>query len=246
MEVISLQESKRLTQLEVIIKNGQETFVAVGSALAEIRDKKLYRSDYPTFAHYCEDVWGWSDSRARQICIAAETAKALPMVTNERSARALSKVPPPRRQGIVEKIIGAGQKVTAAAIAKVSALPPRKTIAKTLDATGLEVPAEALGFYKRKDEAQVLLSMVSDLRGILRRAQEEKDPLFAEVDFTDSLAKLNQVYLDLQRAKPYAVCPTCNGVKPDKCEVCSGRGFVSEFYWKNCVPAETKQLTGRK
>ena len=246
MEVISLQESKRLTQLEVVIKNGQETFVAVGSALAEIRDKKLYRSFYPTFDKYIEDVWGFTASRARQLCIAAETVKALPMVTNERAARALSKVPPPRRAGIVQKIVNAGQKVTAAAISKLAPPPPRKSVEKILDGTGLEIPPEAMPIWLRKDEAKSLLSAVSSIRSTLRIAMDNKDLLFIEVDFTDNMAKLNQVYIDLQRARPYAVCPTCAGIKLDDCLTCKGRGFVSEFYWTNCVPEETKQLTGRK
>jgi hypothetical protein len=254
-QTILLSESKRLVELEGIIKDGHNAFIKVGEALTEIRDKKLYRLDYPNFETYCEKKWGWSRNHSYRMIAAAPVANYVNKgnlshsgitSVNLTTAAALSKVPPPRRAGIVQKIIAAGQKVTAAAVSKLA--PKRATASTTgfLDATGLEVPPECLPLWQRLPEAQAMLSNISTLRGSLRTAQTESDPLFVEVDFTDCLAKLNQVYVDLQRAKPYAVCPTCAGLESKGCLTCKGRGFVSEFYWRNCVPQETKELTGRK
>lgn len=246
MNRITKTESNRLNKLELIIKEGQATFVTVGEALTEIRDYKLYRQNYETFETYCEDVWGWSASRARQLSIASAVSKALPMVTNERAARALAKLPPPKRAGIVQKIVDTGKKVTAAAVAKLAPPKPKAT-AIIGDGTGIEVPPEILDLWKRcMADGQEYLSTTSCLRGSLKKSQAEKDLMTVELDFTNDLAILNQLYIDLAQAKPYAVCPQCNGVKPKGCSVCSGRGFVSEFYWKNKVPKETKDLTGRK
>ncbi len=247
MNGITKSESSRLEKLEVVIKEGQATFVTVGEALTEIRDHKLYRANYETFEDYCEDVWGWTASRARQLSIASAVSKALPMVTNERAARALAKLPPPKRAGIVQKIVETGKKVTAAAVNKLAPPKPKaKAVAIVKDGTGIEVPPEILELWNRTADAQEFLSTISQLRGALKKAQAEKDILFVETDFTNNLAMLNQVYVDLAQAKPYAVCPECNGVKPKGCSVCSGRGFVSEFYWIHKVPQETKDLTGRK
>ena len=245
-QTILLSESKRLVELEGIIKTGHQAFIEVGEALTEIRDKKLYRLDYGTFEEYCQKKWGWTRQHCYRLIQAAPVLKCNPGVTNLKTAVALSSVPPPRRAGIVQKIVAAGQKVTAAAVAKLA--PKRATASTTgfLDATGLEVPPECLPLWQRIPEAQAMLSNISTLRGSLRTAQTESDPLFVEVDFTGCLANLNQVYVDLQRAKPYAVCPTCAGLESKGCLTCKGRGFVSEFYWRNCVPEETKQLTGRK
>jgi hypothetical protein len=247
---ITISEINRLKALEKIISAGQKTFIAVGEALTEIRDNKLYRAEHGTFEKYCERVWGWNKSHAYRVMDAAPVAKGLINETkspvNLSTATALAKVPPPKRPGIVKQILEAGQKLTAKAISKASAPPPKRPIAMFLDSTGLEIPSEALPLWNRMSEAQGLMTQISVVRSALRRAQDENDPLFVEVDFTDNLAKLNQVFLDLQRAKPYAVCPTCSGVKPKGCLTCKGRGFVSEFFWKHNIPTETKELTGRK
>ncbi|MCX5658625.1 MAG: hypothetical protein NTW19_02755, partial [Planctomycetota bacterium] len=48
----------------------------VGSALATIRNEKLYRKDhgggFDTFEDYCKSRWSMSDRRARQLIDAAE------------------------------------------------------------------------------------------------------------------------------------------------------------------------------
>ena len=286
MEVISLKESNRLIQLEKVIKDGQQAFIEVGTALAVIRDEKLYRADYKSFAEYLDQVWQLGRAHGYRLIDASEAAKCLTNETkakvNLAAATALSKVPPPKRHGIVSKIVSAGQKVTAAAVSKMAPKPPRKSTTQLLDGTGLEIPPEALSLWNRSGEAQALLSKISEIRGVVKRAQGyegdicpncakvsksgniernrsgcsscnngmvniiDPDILFAEVDFTDDLAHLNQLYLDLQRAKPYAVCPSCDGIKPDGCLTCKGRGWLSEFYWTHNIPQETKDLTGRK
>jgi len=96
LEPISLSESKRLVELEKVIKQHGAVFIAVGDALTEIRDSRLYRSDYATFEIYCKEVWGWSGSRSRQLCAAAAFAKAESVTTgnafaSEREARAAMK-----------------------------------------------------------------------------------------------------------------------------------------------------------
>jgi hypothetical protein len=241
-EALTIQESSRLKQLEKVIKTGEKTFIEVGEALTEIRDSKLYRAEHGTFEKYCERTWGWSRKNSYAIMNAAPVAKCNPGVTNVKAALALKSVPPPKRPGIVAKIVAAGQKVTAAAIKNACPPPQKPTRMIQTDGTGLEIPREVESLWSRMPEAQDLLTKLSAIRGALRKAQEDKDILFVEVDFTDSLAKLNQVFVDLQRAKPYAVCPTCQGKLPKGCLLCKGRGLISQFCWENQVPEETRNM----
>ncbi|MHB1350078.1 MAG: hypothetical protein ACYCYR_09415 [Desulfobulbaceae bacterium] len=67
---LSVREEKRLAELEQIIQDNFRGFVAVGQALAEIRDSRLYRVDYPTFEDYCRDLWDMSHRRADQLIAA--------------------------------------------------------------------------------------------------------------------------------------------------------------------------------
>ncbi len=98
-ELITLDERSQLYQLEEVIKQGLNTFVDVGNALLEIRDKRLYRADYSTFEGYCQERWGFSRSRAHRLIEAAETTKNLlpignTLPLNESQARPLTSLEP--------------------------------------------------------------------------------------------------------------------------------------------------------
>lgn len=67
MEVLSISEAKRLSDCEAVIEQGLQTFYEVGSALAEIRDLRLYRAIYPTFEGYCRERWSMSKTHANRL-----------------------------------------------------------------------------------------------------------------------------------------------------------------------------------
>ena len=75
-------------ELETIVERGLATFVEVGQALMEIRDRRLYREQHDTFEAYCQERWGFTDRRARQLMTAAEIGTTVPIAT-ERQAREL-------------------------------------------------------------------------------------------------------------------------------------------------------------
>lgn len=89
-------EQRSLEQLEAVVHAGQQTFIEVGKALAEIRDKRLYKQTHSTFESYCNDKWGWGRNYVNKFISAAETTKSLgttvPKPTSERQVRPLSKL----------------------------------------------------------------------------------------------------------------------------------------------------------
>lgn len=65
---LTVTEEKRLTRLEGIIKDNFLGFVAVGHALAEIREKRLYRNDENrTYEGYCRELWDMSARHAERL-----------------------------------------------------------------------------------------------------------------------------------------------------------------------------------
>lgn len=121
--------------------------------------------------------------------------------------------------------------------------PSLKAPAVKLDCTGYPVPENLIELWDTAEDIQsAALTPLSALRGLVRNAQEHKNPAFVEINFSSVLAHLDQAYADFKTVKPYAVCPTCQGLQPDQCTLCSGRGFVSEHRWTACVPRETKEL----
>jgi hypothetical protein len=127
-EAITIQESADLVRLEKTIAQGLQTFVEVGEALVEIRDRNLYRIEHATFADYCKVKWSMSDRRARQLMGASEVvgdiAKSGTTVPKtERQARPLTKLPPEKRAEAWQEAVEAspGGKPTAKAVAAVVA-----------------------------------------------------------------------------------------------------------------------------
>lgn len=92
---------RRFNELETVIERGQQTFVEVGLALAEIRDSRLYREDFATFEEYCNERWGWTASRSRKLISSAEavaemqSGKIFPPVANAGQASELAKIKDP-------------------------------------------------------------------------------------------------------------------------------------------------------
>lgn len=113
-----------LDQLEVIIERGQQTFIEVGRALMEIRDRRLYRETHATFEAYCGERWGWTRQHAYRHIDAAQVAGALSSTDDKpgsvREARAmLANLEPEEREQVRKGT------ATPATLARLSS-PPRK------------------------------------------------------------------------------------------------------------------------
>ena len=263
---MNVHESKRLAELEKVIARGKQTFVEVGLALAEIRDLRLYKREYGSFSEYCREKWGWERRYTDYVIAGAEAVKSLPekvstAVLTLAGARELARVPTEQRGEIVQAIAAEGQPVTAPAIKRRLPPPPMRRRApggtdgtngavppppgQVLDATGWPIPTQLIPLWQRAGEVQEWLTVLSRLKGVLRKAQENRDMLFAEVQFSSALSQAEQLWTDMKTAKPFAVCPTCQGQVPDKCTLCRGRGLISEFRWNTCVTREDKEFRFR-
>ncbi len=239
--VTSLRDSQRLDELEKVIAKGQKTFVEVGLALAEIRDLRLYRREYSGFEEYCQKKWGWTKQHAYRLIEAAPVAKSNLQGTTQNAAIELARVESTQRDGLVQAIVDEGKPVTAKEIKRRLPPPPGQVV----DGTGWPIPTQLIPLWQRAGEVQEMLSAVSRVKGALRAAQENKDLLFAEVNFSSALSHFDQGWYDVKTAKPFAVCPTCQGQLPDKCTLCKGRGLISEHRWNTCVTWEDKEFRAR-
>jgi len=125
--MITLEERSRLFQLEETIRQGLNTFVDVGNALLEIRDKRLYRQEYSTFEDYCREQWNMKQSQAYRLMDSAKVLDNLQsspigelLPTNEAQARPLSSLEPEEQIEAWKRVITSTPegKVTAAVVLK--------------------------------------------------------------------------------------------------------------------------------
>ena len=96
-DILTTQETVRLCELERIIQKGKDTFVEVGTALAEIRDSRIYRATFKTFEDYCQKRWEFNRDYVNKIIRAADVIANLDTMVSkpesERQARPLAKLP---------------------------------------------------------------------------------------------------------------------------------------------------------
>ena len=101
-------EKKLLARNEKTIRKGFKTFIKVGDALVEVRDKHLYRAQYDTFEDYCLRKWKFSVRQAYHLIDASAVVHTLEceqLFTNdpvaipgtESAARPLVTLPPDKQ-----------------------------------------------------------------------------------------------------------------------------------------------------
>jgi hypothetical protein len=99
---------KRLTDLEGRIRRGLESFVEVGNALREIKDRNGFMlRGAKTFDEYCSTTFGFSERNGYRMIAAAETAKKVEEAVgekprNEAAARELKAVA--HDPGLIKKV----------------------------------------------------------------------------------------------------------------------------------------------
>lgn len=108
IEVLTEIESQTLTTLESVVAANADAVIQYVDALRQIRDQRLYRAEFKTFAEYCETKWNKS---ARAIALAIQAGDIRKSLGNgkrvsqmsDRTARSLGKVKPEHRKQVVDE-----------------------------------------------------------------------------------------------------------------------------------------------
>lgn len=146
VQTMTTEENARFTELLAIADSNSPAFYAMGTAMLEIRDRKLYRDTYDSWEEFCEKRFDMTRNRANRLIAAAavesapesnpelkETNKSVQNCTSllnktkstesggsiiktPSQARELAKVPTEDRPAVLAAVSGAGKSVTAKAI----------------------------------------------------------------------------------------------------------------------------------
>lgn len=109
------------------------------------------------------------------------------------------------------------------------------------DETGWLIPDEMIPLWQRRGEVREMLAQISNVENRLLQFQKDKDELFAPVNFSSAVAKLQFAHMEIKAAQLYAVCTTCQGRARKKCAHCKGSGFLSHSSYK-LVPSELRAI----
>ena len=126
-------ENKRLIALEAVIEANQKDFYAVGCALFEIRDHRLYRLiGFDRFEDYVKSRWDMGISHSYRLIDAFKVINNLSPIgevlpVNEAQARCLTKLDPFHQKEVWRAFLASGIKPTARNIKRfVSSLSGKK------------------------------------------------------------------------------------------------------------------------
>jgi hypothetical protein len=98
---LTQREKALKAELEAVVRSGFEVFMRVGEALAQIRQRRLFRAEYITFSDYVRSEFGMALSTANGLLRSAELAQQLvddgvqlPADTLPAALKALAGIPP--------------------------------------------------------------------------------------------------------------------------------------------------------
>jgi hypothetical protein len=83
IEPLGAVETRDLARLEKIVRKNLAAYFSVGLALAEIRDRRLFRASHATFTEYALDRFGLSKSDAYQQIAAAQASRDVSAISEK-------------------------------------------------------------------------------------------------------------------------------------------------------------------
>ena len=81
---LNTEEKRDFKRLDGVVKKACDAQWEMAAALNEIRERKLYRADHPTFEAYCKKQHAFTRTRAYQLTAAAEVRKQIENVYHGR------------------------------------------------------------------------------------------------------------------------------------------------------------------
>lgn len=127
VNLLNETETLELISLEATVEKGLRAFWKIGQALRLIRDKRLYRENYPTFEEYCLNRWEISRRSVDHLIAAASVyenfenhgSQILP--ANERQVRPLTALPPEQQLEVWNQVVTTAPegKITSTHVAQV-------------------------------------------------------------------------------------------------------------------------------
>jgi len=122
--------------------------------------------------------------------------------------------------------------------------PPTKPSIRIMDLPkdpfGIPIPPQRIDAWNRRDTLKELANQIAAVRRAVQLAQDSKDPVFTEVNFS-ILVEADRFKTELAKSVPWCVCPMCQG--HEGCKTCKGSGLLSKFAYENFVPKEFKRKT---
>jgi hypothetical protein len=191
----------------------------VAAKLANLKDgQKTSSANLPSTAVTQPDA-------AKQLNVSTRAVTAARKLINEK----------PEEVPAVE----AGKLTVHAALAKSN---PKPADEYKFDKTDSVIPKDIVESWDKANRiGSEMANAISKIKCEVEHGLKTKDRMFAELN-NQTLADLKNAYTALKLIIPHAVCPTCQGHQRKSCRTCSGRGFISQFYYEYKIDSKLKSV----
>jgi hypothetical protein len=226
MSELTTVEVHKLERLEGVIQKGMASFLAVGSALAEIREDRLYRAQYSSFEAYCQDRWQFTADYGRKLTRAVEAIASLPddlpKPTRESHARVLAAIPEEDRadawRDACEEAEVEGREVTTADI---------KSAAARLEEEDDSWATQPVGKSNMQEVAPMiteLVKLLNEAANAAERLQKTSASAWMLASGSALLKHIRDAKEHVSASKPAGLCSNCEG---EGCSKCFETGWVN-------------------
>ena len=223
MKEITKSELKELQLNEEIIERGIKSFIDVGQALSEIRNKRLWRGSFDNFKDYLGERWGFGSSYASRLITGSEVASRLPNVTNEGQARELTRVPYTDQEKVLKRAVVMAQQQNRTLTAEDIRLAANEPSVMTArDTDGVEN-------WEEKELSElwsIAEGTIRELKQLSRRLSLHPEGCWIQPHMETLEVRIKDVERIIGGSKPHAPCPTCCGGMLKGCETCRDRGWL--------------------
>jgi len=182
------------------------------------------------------------NTQGKSVPISTKTAATM-MAVGERSVvRAKTILDNPTQA----KAVAAGTQTVRAAAREIKSRAQAQEVRR--DKTGYAIPEEVLPLWDRDPEVAEIQNIIARAVRLVKDASADASAtnlFWGAVDLQRIESMLYNAKRDLDNARPYAVCCTCQGRVRESCRSCKGRGYLNKHLYDNCVPVELKAIRAK-
>lgn len=269
MKELIKEERELLQKHETTIKKGLNTFVEVGQALLEIRDKKLYRIEYKTFEEYCKQKWQIKSSRSYELINASIAIKNVrncgQMPKTESQVRPLTSLEPEVQNAVWQETVEKhGDNITAKKVQEVAddwketskEIKQQKNEGVFVAATEKDILQKAKEIKAKKAEEykQKIVDRIENKVSETKISKEEKELIEKLSNGETIVININKHFHVLKEAKERGLYyqidrysafgnPFFLDTDGDRDQVCDG--YIEYFKHKRSLHEKVKELKGK-
>lgn len=235
------------------VRRAKESLVKMTYALVQIHDRQLWRAQYGSWDAFCAGELDFTRRRANQVIAGSKLVAALPnpdpppkneddtqtepvpsgnqvptLPENERQARALARLgkdPEAQLEAFAETVELAG-----------GVQPTVKQIREVIDARIGDTPLDGEGELVTIEALRGAFLARVKLKKATNHLEAAKSLVKAVIGTpggehivpAETTIRIGATRERIAEHMPYLTCPDCEGVRPETCDRCTSRGWITK------------------